>query len=735
MTEQPNRPSRSRTLWRLLRRTLVVCGVFAVVGGVSGYIWFSRTILTGLPEDLTEYRDWVPLTNVTVLDAQGIEVDRFYVERREWVALDTLPDHVWQAFVAAEDRRFFKHRGVDAFGIVRALLTNATSGKTRSGASTLTQQLVKNLLVGSERSYERKAKEAVLAYRLERDVGKRRILELYLNYVALGSGNYGVEAASRDYFGIPAAELDVAQAALIAGLVPAPSKYSPRRWPEASKQRRGLVLGRMVRAGYLTVDEAQPFYDSPIEVKSREEPVAEVNAAYLTEVRREIRRTFGNEAPFQRGFTVWTPLRTDLQQVAMAAVDEAIQAHLERQGPRGVIAVDPATPADSDEPCFPGKVVLGGRQIRVATETRSWILDDPDQRVYDPEGARPLRNTLVEGARIRICPGAIEGHAALARDPWAQAAAIVIHHPTGEVVAVSGGNGVALEGFNRATQARRQPGSSFKPYVYAAALGDGLNQLSVVTDGPINLGGWSPKNYSGGYSGPMPLRSALARSVNTIAVRLTMQVGAARVAALAQALGVRTPLRNDPTIGLGSSEVTPLDQALAYTTLVRGGVPTDPVWVRQVATVDDGPTASAGGSLQLDGVAVHLPGGPEDRVLRPEVAYQIVDMLREVVRNGTARKAFDPHRDRGGKTGTTNDFLDAWFVGFTANHVVAVWIGTDGTLSLGDKETGGKAALPAWIKLAEAIDEPVDVYLQPPPEIGWKQYEGLQIALPWADHR
>ena len=306
---------------------------------------------------------------------------------------------------------------------------------------------------------------------------------------------------------------------------------------------------------------------------------------------------------------------------------------------------------------------------------------------------------------------------------------------TGEVVAVSGGNGVALEGFNRATQARRQPGSSFKPYVYAAALGDGLNQLSVVTDGPINLGGWSPKNYSGGYSGPMPLRSALARSVNTIAVRLTMQVGAARVAALAQALGVRTPLRNDPTIGLGSSEVTPLDQALAYTTLVRGGVPTDPVWVRQVATVDDGPTASAGGPLQLDGVAVHLPGGPEDRVLRPEVAYQIVDMLREVVRNGTARKAFDPHRDRGGKTGTTNDFLDAWFVGFTANHVVAVWIGTDGTLSLGDKETGGKAALPAWIKLAEAIDEPVDVYLQPPPEIGWKQYEGLQIALPWADHR
>lgn len=722
-------------MWRLLRRTLVVCSVFAVIGGVSGYIWFSRTILAGLPEDLTEYRDWVPLTNVTVLDADGAEVDRFYVERREWIALDSLPEHVWQAFVAAEDRRFFKHRGVDAFGIVRALTNNLVSGKTKSGASTLTQQLVKNLLVGSERSYERKAKEAVLAYRLERDVGKRRILELYLNYVALGSGNYGIEAAARDYFGIPAAELDIGQAALIAGLVPAPSKYSPRRWPEASKQRRGLVLGRMVRAGYLTTDEAEPFYEQPIEVKGREEPVAQVNAAYLTEVRREIRRTFGNEAPFQRGFTVWTPLRPQLQQVAVQAVEEAVLAHLERQGPRGVIAVDPAAPADSDLPCFPAQAVIEGRKVLVRTATRSWTLEKPEQLVYHPEGQRTLRSQLVPGARIRICPSETEGQATLAREPWAQAAAIVIHHPTGEVVAVSGGKDVALEGFNRATQARRQPGSSFKPYVYAAAIDSGLNQLSVVTDGPINLGGWSPKNYSGGYSGPMPLRSALARSVNTIAVRLTLQVGAARVANLAQALGVRTRLRDDPTIALGSSEVTPLDQALAYTALLRGGVPTDPVWVRQVATVDDGPTAAAGGTLQLNGVAVGLPGGPENRVLRPEIAYQIVDMLREVVRNGTARRAYDPHRDRGGKTGTTNDFIDAWFVGFTANHVIAVWIGTDGTLSLGDKETGGKAALPAWIKLAEAIDEPLDTYLQPPPEIGWTPYEGLQIALPWADHR
>ena len=460
-------------------RFAVVLVLVAAVASAAGYVWFSRTILAELPSDLTRYRDWVPLTNVRVLDADGEPVDRFYVERREWVPLDELPDHVWQSFVAAEDRRFFRHRGVDGFGIARALATNAISGETRSGASTLTQQLVKNLLVGSERSYERKMKEAVLAYRLERDVGKQRILELYVNYIALGSGNYGVEAAAQDYFGVSARELTVGQATLLAGLVPAPSRYSPRLRPETARQRRRIVLGRMVKAGYLSDEDAELAAEEPFAIVPRESAGSPVNAAYLTEVRREIRRLFGDEAPFQAGITVTTALRPAIQQVAVDAVRAATDAHLVRQGPRGVRGTASTPPPAADTPCFLARATASGRQIQVATTGGTWVLDDPDTPVQTEEGPVPLRRTLVPGALLRVCPGA-EGHANLEKAPWSQAAAIVVEIATGEVVAVAGGRDVALEGFVRATQARRQPGSSFKPLVYAAALDHGYTPASVV---------------------------------------------------------------------------------------------------------------------------------------------------------------------------------------------------------------------------------------------------------------
>jgi penicillin-binding protein 1A len=720
-------------VWRIVRWTAAAIVALAVIAGVRFGLWFQSTILDGLPTDLTEYRDWLPLTNVVVRDRRGDQVDRFYVERRQWVPLDELPDHVWQAFVAAEDRRFFEHPGVDALGIARAVLGNLVAGETKSGASTLTQQLVKNLLVGNERSIERKLREAVLAHRLERDVGKQRILELYVNYVALGSGNYGVEAAAQDYFGVSARELDVGQAALIAGLVPAPSRYSPRRWPEVSAQRRALVLGRMVRAGYLSDDEAQAHVAVPVQVAERPDGHVSVAAPYLTEVRREIRQLFGSEAAFRAGLTVDTALDPELQQIAVDAVEDALEAHTERQG---AIGVRSRGHTELPEP-------LGGacglaqvsslRPLQLATIDASWSLDAPDTPVTSPTGPKPLRTTLAVGDRLRVCPAG-EGRVALDRTPWSQGAAVVVHTATGEVVAVTGGREAPLEGFVRATQARRQPGSSFKPYVYAAALqaDDRLDQLSIMSDAPLTIGNWSPKNYSGGYSGPQTLRRALAVSTNTIPIRLTLQVGASRVAATARALGVRTPLRDDPTIALGSSEVTPLDQAVAYATLARGGVPRAPVWIRKVQTADDGPFARAGELLDLGEVSVQLPGAPGRAAVRPEVAYQVVDMMREVVRAGTARRVFDPERDRGAKTGTTNDFVDAWLVGFTANHTIAVWVGTDGVATLGDKETGGRAALPAWLTIAEALDEPVGARVRPPPEVGVVPKEGVPVALPWS---
>ncbi|TNE90522.1 MAG: PBP1A family penicillin-binding protein [Deltaproteobacteria bacterium] len=650
MNDRPRRP----WLRRLLQAGAAVAWA-AVLAGGAGYWWFDQHILAELPSDLSHYREWRPPTNVRVLDVDGEVVDEFFVERRVWVDIEDLPEHVWRAFVSAEDRRFFEHKGVDPSGIVRAVVVNAKAGNKVQGASTLTQQLVKNLLVGSERSYTRKLKEAVLAYRLESEIGKDGVLELYLNYVPLGSGNYGVEAAARDYFGVTAAELDPGQAALLAGLVPAPSRYSPRANGELARERRRLVLRSMVRDEVLTDEEAATYLDDPVKLPSRPSNDKE-SAAYLTLVRREVRRLFGAEKPFELGLEVHTALDRRLQAVAEVSMQEAVEAHLARQGP------------------------LDGEE-----------------------------------------------------GPWAQAAAVVIETATGRVRAITGGDETRLEGFIRGAQATRQPGSSFKPYVYAAALREGYRQTDLVMDAPISLpagGGkrWTPKNYGGSFSGPLPMRSALARSLNTVAVRLVLEVGPTEVASLARGLGVRTPLRTDPTIALGSSEVTPLDQALGYASLARGGVPLGPVYVDRVVDVHGRELAAAGETVALD-PPVTLPGAPGRRVLDRGVAYEISDMLRAVVEQGTARKAKAPGRDRAGKTGTTNDNVDAWFVGFTAEHTVAVWVGTDGVRSLGENETGGKAALPGWIQIAEALGEPENLRREAPPEVLWRAVGSEWVAI------
>ncbi len=607
--------------------------LFVLASGLgAGWLWFSRNILADLPTDLSHLRGWKPPTTCRVYDASARQLDEFYLERRIWVSIETLPDFVPQAFVAAEDRRFFEHKGVDLFGIVRAVWINLTTGRTQQGGSTITQQLVKNLLVGRERSYRRKLREAVLAYRLERELDKEHILELYLNYVYLGAGNYGVEAAARDYFGVPASALNPGQAAMIAGLVPAPARYSPRPHPDVAEERRRLVLDRMVADGYLEVKEAQEFLDDPVFYKPEAQESSRIGLAYTTQVRRELRRLLGAEWIVSAGLRVETPLDLRLQEVAEGAVLKAIDA-LER------------------------------------------------------------RQAAAKGPRLPT-----------------EGAALVMENATGRILALVGGKHVGLEGFIRATQARRQPGSSFKPYVYATALSKGKTQLDLVEDGPLSLMGaggkrWSPKNYDGRFRGQVSLRTALANSLNTVSVRLVFEAGMDDVARMAQRMGVTARLRVDPTLALGSSEVTLMDQVRGYATIARLGVPTDPVFVNRILDAEGRPLGVAGGAVE--GRNTRLPGRAPPRVLPAGVAYELTDMMREVVRKGTARRAYTKLHDRAGKTGTTNDFVDAWFIGFTPRHTIGVWIGTDGHASLGDGETGGRAALPAWMEIAEALHEPL----------------------------
>lgn len=720
-------------------------GIVGLIAGVPagwyGYAWLDAEILSTLPETFDKDAVFRFPCSVQVFAADESRVDQFYLERRVWVPIDQLPDAVWQAFVASEDRRFFEHEGVDPIGIARALVVNLRGGGTKQGGSTITQQLVKNLLVGKEKSYRRKIREAVLAYRLERELGKMQLLELYVNYVALGNGNYGVEAASQDYFGISARELNAGQAAMLAGLVPAPSKYSPRHNPGLAAQRREQVLRVMVAQGYVNAVDASQFLQDPvIEPRVTNEPGP--NTAYLTEVRREVRRLFGQDRPFVEGLQVHTPLDPGVQRVAEASVREALAGLEERQGARGPVRnipvasreaflrrgdrlqIDPQTGqfrAPRSGECFAG--LWEGDHLRAGAFTFTLGSVDLEKKVrqsptLDAHGtphSRPpgaLKAVLRDGDVLDVCamddttvePRQVQ----LRQRPWAEAAAVVIENATGAVVAEVGGYDVGLEGFVRATQARRQPGSSFKPFVYAAAILHGHRQTDTMLDGPFSIPGtngrmWSPQNYDGKYHGLIPIRSAMGLSLNTVAVRLGLEAGIDNVVSLANALGVRTPLRHDLTVALGSSEVTPMDLATAYSSLARQGVHMDPIYITRIEDRSGFAIGTAGSVVRFPDQTFTLPGGPGDRVMPQADAYVVVDMMRGVFKSGTAKRGQRPGMDFAGKTGTTSNFVDAWFVGYSPRYTVAVWVGTDGTASIGDKETGGKSALPAWNRIMEAL--------------------------------
>ncbi len=710
-------------------------------------IRFRAEVVPALDARLAVLQDFRPPTLCRVFDEDGQPFDAFAIVRREWVPLAEVPDVVWKAVVAAEDRRFFRHHGVDVLGILRAAVVNLQAGRIKEGGSTLTQQLVKNLVVGSDRSFLRKAEEALLAWRLEDLLGKERVLELYLNYIYLGSGNYGVAAAARDYFGVEIEDVDVGQAALLAGLIPAPSASSPRRSQSRARDRRRLVLDAMVETGFIDVIDAQQAKADPIDPPRRGDGTETIGTSFRTAVRREVRRLLGEEAPFDAGLQIFTAYRADIQAVAEQAVRDAASGVERRQGHPGPLTTLDAAgvgrfvegsaggPALGEGDC--GRFLsFGGRELVRGTQRAGWAAASLDRKVRNPhpeESPRLLRELLRYGQVWEVCLDA-RGEAVLRDTPWVEAAAVVIRRDSGEVAALVGGRDMPLEGFNRATQGLRQAGSAFKPFVYGAALEAGRSQLDDVLDAPLALpagGGrvWSPQNYGGGFSGRVPMRVALARSLNTVAVRLALETGTAPIVRLARDAGIRTPLRDDLTLALGSSEVSVLDMAVAYGTFARMGEAIPPVFVRRLEDVDGREVGRAGETVRIEGVQARLPGPPGVTAMKPATAWQVIDMLRGVVSRGTGRSAFVEGLERGGKTGTTSNYIDAWFVGFTASHVIAVWVGADARTPLGYGETGGRAALPAWRAIADALAEPRGAELVPPPDVVLLPYDGAWVGV------
>lgn len=638
-------------------------------------------------------------TSMVLRARDGLVVDVDHAEHRQPVPVAQLSDHTVAAFLAAEDRRFWLHDGVDPQAVARAAWVNLKAGGVKEGGSTLTQQLVKNLLTGQERTWWRKAREALLAWRLERAWTKDEILELYLNYVYLGGGNHGLDAAAEDLFAVPAAQLDPAQAATLASGVRAPSRNWPRKDPDGALQRRNRVLAAMAAQGVLEEKALARWQAEPLGIVAG---TARQAQAYATEARRALARALGSSR-YQRGLRATLALDRGIQKQAEGAVDRALARLESEQGLLGPVAIlepdqwgpflrnapglrhggdgHPVYPQPDD--CF---LAVWQAESGLRTSNLVFQLADGEERrqVRRIDGAPPgpfedvvqpaqvYSVCLVADDRVRLNPGA-----------WAQGAAVVLDHHTGEVLALVGGRDDHLGGLVRATRSKRQPGSSFKLYVWAAALSEGHRAVRREPESRRQLGGLWWSRYS--------LRRALARSDNNTATWLAGRVGHARVLQLARDMGVRTRLVDHDTLAMGTRELSLMDNALGYATVARGGVPVTPVLVKSV--------------VDWHGQVVPLPRTPApERALSPEVAAELDQALREVVRSGTARAAYHPDRLRAGKTGTTDGPSDAWFVGYTDQHTVAVWIGSDQRVPLGPQATGASLALPVWLEIVEALE-------------------------------
>ncbi len=693
-------------------------GALGAVGGagsVAGVFWYYGRDLP----DIRDARDYRP-----------VETSRVYARSGEVVAVFPGPDNVHRtvldfaqipevmrlAMLAAEDAEFYEHPGIDAIGLLRAVYTNLRRGSLSQGASTITQQLVKNLVLSPERSVRRKVQEALLAFRLEAHLSKDEILAIYLNEIFFGVSSYGVEEASRYYFGHPATELSLPEAALLAGIVQSPNRYNPFRHPERALERRAYVLRQMWQKGFIEEGAYRDADAAPLELvdPAARDPWLGTADWFVDAVRRELVARFGADVVFGGGLQVHTTLDLAAQQAAQQALRSALMAHDERHGwlrplrTVGEGAREAWSGRGADDIARLG-LVAGQRyeallvrsdsettRVRVGTTELS-LNREPEARfgVAEERGwadALPVGAVFTVEATRNVAPGEL-GSAdldAVSMLAPVQGAAVVLDPGTREVLALVGGFDFEHSPFNRAIQARRQVGSTFKPFVYAEALARRVaTPATVYLDQPVTFpmpGGrtWSPQNYDGRYDGPLSLRTALARSRNVIAVRVLDQVGVGPVADLAARVGVGDAVPDNLTLALGSLEATPLGLAGAFSVFPAGGTWNAPVLIARVEN-------ARGEVLWVPEVA------EPTQALDADAAWLATSMQRTVVDAGTGGRARALGQPIAGKTGTTNDVRDAWFVGFTPDLLTAVWIGRDDNETLGRGEGGGASAVPPFV--------------------------------------
>ncbi len=676
--------------------------VAALAAAGAGY-WGYRSLLNDLP-DLDALRDYHPPLVSEVWSRDGVLMAEFSDERRKVVDVTELPAHVTRAFIAAEDSQFFRHEGLDWRGILRAAWANLRKRRVVQGGSTITQQVAKSLLLSPERSFRRKAREAVLAIRMEKNLSKAEILHLYLNQIYLGHGAYGVESAAEIYFGISAAELSLAQASLLAGLPQAPSRYDPFQHEERARERQRYVLQQMVEEGWADSEAAARAAAEPLTLVGRQNPYGRVSPYFSEQVRQLLEQRYGAERLLRGGLKVVATMDARLQEAARTSLRAGLETLDRRHGYRGPLEhVDPAVPGGFAEGPPPpaetpiralvtavdgagARLLSGGVELVLPTAGLAWALsrDQGPADLLKPGDVVRCRATPAAG------PDAGPRAAELLQDPEVEGALVCLDPHSGEVLACVGGYDFQRSQFNRATQAQRQAGSAIKPLIYAAAIDRGYTPATLVYDAPIVYDSpdlddkWKPKNYSEQFYGATTLREALVHSRNVVTIKVLRDIGVPYAADYLRGLGIESPISEDLSLALGASTVTPLELASVYGAFPTGGLRRRPAFLLQVSD-------RAGQTLE----AFTPEAGT--RTLSAETAYLLVDMMRAVIREGTGRSVRPLGRAAGGKTGTTNNNRDAWFLGFTPDLVTGVWVGYDDGRTLGRKETGGRAAAPIWL--------------------------------------
>ncbi len=662
-------------------------------------------------ETLTDYRPKIPLR---IVSSEGELLGEFGEERRAIISIAEVPDVMKRAILAAEDERFYQHGGVDYLSVLRAAAANL-SGGTQQGAGTITMQVARNFFLTREKTLTRKLREVLLAWKIEANLSKDEILQLYVNQIFLGQRAYGFAAASQIYFGKPLKDVNVAEAAMLAGLPKAPSAYNPVNNPKRAKARQLYVLRRMHDLRFLSDEQYNEAQTAPLSVRSGLRDTIPTHAEYVAEMARQVVfDAYGDDA-YTRGLTVYTTIRKADQEAAYAAVRRGVLDYDRRHGYRGPEAYvslpqDPTERESALERVFQETVDSEGFVAAIVISATpaevQALLEDGETINVTGDGLKFAARSLGDKApaATRIRSGAVirlqkddKGRFGIAQIPQAEAAFVAVRPNDGAVLALVGGFDYDRSKFNHVTQALRQPGSAFKPFIYSAALEKGFTPATIVNDAPFFVPAaqtgsddWEPKNYDGKFDGPMRIRMALAKSKNLVTVRVLQAIGPSYAQDYIARFGF-DPKLHPPylTMGLGAGAATPLQMVGAYSVFANGGYRTTPYLIARIV--------DAKGNV-LSEAKPQVAGEDAERAIDPRNAWLMTSLLKDVVRIGTATRALVLNRtDLAGKTGTTNENVDAWFCGFNAGHVGVAWIGFDQPKTLGNNETGAVAALPMWI--------------------------------------